>query len=495
MQGDDNMRLPLLGFAVFFGFLLVQNPLFSQNIEDAVRFSAPQTLGTARFVGMAGSFGALGGEASAVNSNPAGIGVFRTGQFTASLTIGQSKNSTTHYGSESEAVIGLGRLSNFSIVLSEEVEHPDWEFVNAFFSYNQQSMFTTKSKFEGVNNQSSLLDLYFLDIIEDPNVTVESVEAFFPFGAGLAWGAFLIDTANGEYIHANELHGQTQGREDQERRGIGHYNFGVGGNYRDKLHLGASIGVSALRYSNTSTYSEVMPENNPNTFVTSWKQTSELNIRGNGFQLKMGAIYRINKILRMGASFKSQEFFKLSETYTNTLVANWEDRPLTSAESPEGLNDYRMRSPYTLGLSFGAAKKKIGAINIDVDYIDYRAIQFKSFGEFPVDFTGLNNELSAAFKPTFNFRSGIEKPIGPYTIRAGYSFNQGIENTTLLDRHQFGLGFGYRRVLFAFDIRYGYAVSAVGERYIHFAENINLAASQFKTEQHQVVLSFAVYLK
>ena len=149
------MRLPLLGFAVFFGFLLVQNPLFSQNIEDAVRFSAPQTLGTARFVGMAGSFGALGGEASAVNSNPAGIGVFRTGQFTASLTIGQSKNSTTHYGSESEAVIGLGRLSNFSIVLSEEVEHPDWEFVNAFFSYNQQSMFTTKSKFEGVNNQSS----------------------------------------------------------------------------------------------------------------------------------------------------------------------------------------------------------------------------------------------------------------------------------------------------------------------------------------------------
>ena len=131
---------------------------------------------------MAGSFGALGGEASAVNSNPAGIGVFRSGQFTSSLTFGQSKNNSVHYGSEAEASMGFGRLSNFSVVLSEEADHPDWEFVNAFFSYNQQSMFTSKSKFEGVNNQSSLLDLYFLDVIEDPDVTVESIPDFFPFG-------------------------------------------------------------------------------------------------------------------------------------------------------------------------------------------------------------------------------------------------------------------------------------------------------------------------
>jgi len=489
------MRLRVIGLAGLVVLLFFEQQLFSQNLEDAVRFSTPQTLGTARFVGMAGSFGALGGEASAVNSNPAGIGVFRSGQFTSSLTFGQSKNNSVHYGSEAEASMGFGRLSNFSVVLSEEADHPDWEFVNAFFSYNQQSMFTSKSKFEGVNNQSSLLDLYFLDVIEDPDVTVESIPDFFPFGAGLAWGAYLIDTANGEYIHANELHGQTQRREDQERRGIGHWSFGVGGNYRDKLYLGASVGVSALRYSSTSTYTEEMPENDPNTFMTSWKQTSELNISGNGFQLKMGAIYRINKYLRMGASFKSQEFFKLSESYTNTLEANWEDRAQTGAESPESLNEYKMRSPYTIGFSLGAAKKKLGAINFDVDLVDYRALQFSSMPAFPVDFTDLNNELSSTFKPRFNFRSGIEKPIGPYALRAGYAFNQGIQNTTLFDRHQFGFGFGYRKDLFAFDIGYGYAVSNVGVRYIHFAENINLAPSQYQTEQHQLVLSFAVYLK
>ena len=70
------MRLPLFGLIALVSFLMLfQHPLFSQNIEDAIRFSTPQTLGTARFVGMAGSFGALGGEASAVNANPAGIGV------------------------------------------------------------------------------------------------------------------------------------------------------------------------------------------------------------------------------------------------------------------------------------------------------------------------------------------------------------------------------------------------------------------------------------
>ena len=56
------MRLRVLGLAGLVVLLFFEQQLFSQNLEDAVRFSTPQTLGTARFVGMAGSFGALGGE-------------------------------------------------------------------------------------------------------------------------------------------------------------------------------------------------------------------------------------------------------------------------------------------------------------------------------------------------------------------------------------------------------------------------------------------------
>ncbi len=124
----------------------------------------------------------------------------------------------------------------------------------------------------------------------------------------------------------------------------------------------------------------------------------------------------------MGASFKSQEFFKLSESYTNILEANWEDRAQTGAESPESLNEYKMRSPYTIGFSLGAAKKKLGAINFDVDLVDYRALQFSSMPAFPVDFTDLNNELSSTFKTEVQFPIGNRKTHWPLCFKSWICF-------------------------------------------------------------------------
>lgn len=484
------MRLVFLGVL----FIVFQSAL-AQNLEDVARFSQQEIMGSARYVSMAGAFGSLGGELSAVNTNPAGLGVFRRGQFSSSITVGNNSSTIEHYGTNSESDRTFGRLSNFSVVLAEESDHPDWEFVNMYFGYNQQRVFTSNTRFSGVNNQSSLLDLYFLDVIEDPDVTVESIESFFPFGAGLAWGAFLIDTLNGEYYHANEFHGQTQTRADSEERGIGHYSFGLGGNFRNKLYLGATIGFSALRYASNSVYREVLPENDPNTFVKDWQQENNLTIRGNGFQFKLGAIYRINKYLRMGASFRSTEYFKLSEVYTSDLTANWKDRDPTSANSPESLNDYKFRSPYILGLSFGAAKKKLGAINIGAELVGNEVIEFRTIPFRGIDFTEINQEIENVFKPTFNARVGVEKVFGPISMRAGYAFRSAVTNSTLAERQFFGFGGGYRIKKMMFDIGYGYTMSNAVNRNIHFAENINLKPSTQKLQQHQVVVSVGVYLE
>ncbi|MCD6322107.1 MAG: hypothetical protein J7L77_03665, partial [Clostridiales bacterium] len=44
--------------------------------DQAVLFSSDDNYGTARFVAMGGAFGALGGDMTAVEINPAGLGVF-----------------------------------------------------------------------------------------------------------------------------------------------------------------------------------------------------------------------------------------------------------------------------------------------------------------------------------------------------------------------------------------------------------------------------------
>ena len=51
--------------------------LFSQGVVDALKYSQQDIRGTARYMGMAGAFGALGGDITTLSQNPAGIGVYR----------------------------------------------------------------------------------------------------------------------------------------------------------------------------------------------------------------------------------------------------------------------------------------------------------------------------------------------------------------------------------------------------------------------------------
>lgn len=56
--------------------------IFSQNLFDALKMTESDISGTARYSSMAGAFGALGGDASAIKDNPAGLGIFRKSELT-----------------------------------------------------------------------------------------------------------------------------------------------------------------------------------------------------------------------------------------------------------------------------------------------------------------------------------------------------------------------------------------------------------------------------
>lgn len=56
--------------------LLAMTTASAQNAYDAEKLLGNDLNGTARFVGMGGAMGALGGDISVISSNPAGIGIF-----------------------------------------------------------------------------------------------------------------------------------------------------------------------------------------------------------------------------------------------------------------------------------------------------------------------------------------------------------------------------------------------------------------------------------
>ena len=61
--------------------------LFAQGSMNAYNYSRTDIKGTARYMGMGGAFGALGGDISTLSQNPAGIGVYRSNEIATTLGI------------------------------------------------------------------------------------------------------------------------------------------------------------------------------------------------------------------------------------------------------------------------------------------------------------------------------------------------------------------------------------------------------------------------
>jgi hypothetical protein len=77
---------------------LAMTSVQAQDINDALRFSQTDLNGTARYRGMSGAFGALGGDFSALNVNPAGSVIFSNNVAGFTLSNYNTKNNSNYFG-------------------------------------------------------------------------------------------------------------------------------------------------------------------------------------------------------------------------------------------------------------------------------------------------------------------------------------------------------------------------------------------------------------
>ena len=74
---------------------------FSQSLEYqdlAILFSQNDNNGSARFTAMSAAFGALGGDISSINVNPAGLSVFKNSTFSGTFNSRNSEITSNYYG-------------------------------------------------------------------------------------------------------------------------------------------------------------------------------------------------------------------------------------------------------------------------------------------------------------------------------------------------------------------------------------------------------------
>ena len=118
--------------------------LHAQDVSEirnaATVYGNNMTQGTAKYMGMAGSMGAIGGDVSAVSVNPAGIGVYITGDFQGTLGINSYKNTSTLNNSSLSYKKNNTNLNQLGGVVSFPLSGSNWKFVNIGMSYINQNL-------------------------------------------------------------------------------------------------------------------------------------------------------------------------------------------------------------------------------------------------------------------------------------------------------------------------------------------------------------------
>lgn len=132
--------------------------LFSQGVVDALKYSQQDIRGTARYMGMAGAFGALGGDITTLSQNPAGIGVYRNSDIAATIDLSNQVSSVNTAGNRmSDSKFNVS-CNNFGFVWTVRFNQEALKNLNFGFAYNKQKSFdrSYKAGYSGITGASSL---------------------------------------------------------------------------------------------------------------------------------------------------------------------------------------------------------------------------------------------------------------------------------------------------------------------------------------------------
>lgn len=435
----------------------------AQNEEDVLRYSAPQLIGTARYMGLGGAYGAVGADFSSLSSNPAGIGLYKRSDFsiTPMLKFGNIESSYQgRTGTDSKNNFALGNVGfvlNFET--SSKLDSRPFRNFQLGFGNNRITDFNNKTYIQGVNSQNSLLDTY---LIYAGNKNPENLYAF---DTRLAFDTYLIDTVPGEpiptYVNAySYIGGFTSALQRKSIETEGSMNEWVisgGMNVNEQLYFGVTFGFPRIRYYQESTYNEVN-QTEPNRDLDQFSYYEELETTGTGVNIKIGTIFRPLDWIRIGAAYHSPTWFNdMNDRWSTRMTAYYTNSDQFSAYSPIGEYSYDIKTPSkflgSLALFFG----NNGLVSADYEYVNYGNGRLGP----NIDFSTQNEVIKNNFDAASNFRVGTEWRVGLVQLRGGYAhyaspFKSGINDGEI---QHITAGLGYRGKQYYMDAALVYSLS------------------------------------
>ncbi len=433
----------------------------AQTTADALRFTNTQIGGTARTVALGGAIGSIGADYSVLAVNPAGLASFRSSQLVLTPSLKYTKAISTLRASEEETPYDETKsnfnFNNLGLVFHKSPNNAKWATANWAIGFNRMANFHRSTYYIG-KSKGSITDRW----LEQANNG-----EFFPFETTLADSVSAIYQPQGSDIYFSDFningidHLVEKSQSIIEKGAINEMVLSFAGNYEERLMVGMTIGVPFLSYESDKTYFEEDKNDEIETF-NELTFTEFLSTKGIGINLKLGMIYRINQMFRIGVAAHSPTRYSLTDDYYNSLTYDFtfkeHDGPLDS-RSPDGTFEYRLTTPWRVIGSASAIIKKMGFISAEVEWVDYSSSKF----DFTVNTSSpqeqqnernINDNISKELDQALNIRLGAEYALKKFRFRAGIALNGTPYANDNITNNTYSLGLGIRDQNYYIDFAY-----------------------------------------
>jgi len=473
--------------------LLFSSEVGAQTIYDAAKFSGKDLNGTARFVGMGGAMGALGGDISTISTNPAGIGIYRSNDLMTTFGFNYTSSESNYKGNIMNSDKYRGSFDNIGFVYSSKIGNQTaLRYVNFGFNYHKAKSFNRDFAMGGdmagisqTDQMANMTDGASIDRLENKDVFTNTEIGWL---SALGWKKALLYSDGTDLYKGFPGSSPNGAYSSRERGGIDVYDFNLSFNIQDRVYLGFTFGAYDLNYTKDTYYSESLYNNNTDYFYSldSYTKTS-----GTGYDFKAGVIVRPleDSPLRIGAAIHSPVFYNLT-LYSSAILGSDADRDkINNAPIPitfktvdtydyvngDAITDYKLRTPWKYNLSLGYTIGSNVALGAEYEYQDYSTSKL-SYGD-GVRMSNENGMMKDMLKGVNTLRLGAEIKLVPeFAVRAGYNYSSAVfENDALKGLpynsihtdtdfsneksiNNFTLGLGYRIGNFYADIAYQYSV-------------------------------------
>lgn len=471
------MKIKILSILALVSLSLAQG----QQITDGLRYATDKNMGSARYTALGGAMGALGGDLSAMASNPAGGAVFVTSNFTFSAGLHDYTNKTKYFNNNEKGYytsLDLNQIGGVFVFDNPE-EKSSFQKFTIGVNYQTNNNYDNEVFVAGRANASignfflaqaqgiplDLLQTQSGESISDLYAYLGETHGSAAQNAFLGYQGYLFDpvdpdnAANTNYILNVTGNGFNQEHLLRTKGYNSKFTFNFATQIENNYYVGLNLNTHIIDYDESKFYSET--NNNTGSSITAIGFEDNLSVEGAGFSLQLGGIAKIADNIRVGINWDTPTWYRISESTAQYLETRRieDSQTLTTVVDPRVINvyaDYDLRTPGKIGVNAAYIFDQHGLISFDYSYKDYSNMKYRPTNDSY--FQELNSAIKDNLKATSTFKAGAEYRFNQLSLRGGFQFEESPykEKKIIGDTTGFSLGTGYNFGGWTIDLAYAH---------------------------------------